>query len=82
MAQSAAAAQPLSPHELLTMQLQKAINNPAAQRRQYAVLDRLPVDRPEDWAQILDELQDTNNVTLAYPDDGCVQVFWMVMKDD
>ncbi len=64
------------------MRLQKAINNPAAQKRKYAVLERLPSDRADDWEQILEELHDTDHVTLAYRDDGHVQVFWTVPKDD
>jgi hypothetical protein len=45
-------------------------------------LVRLPEDRADDWDQILEELDDTDNVTLAYRDDGHVQVFWTVSKDD
>nr|WP_244656092.1 MULTISPECIES: DUF1654 domain-containing protein [unclassified Pseudomonas] len=53
-----------------------------AQKRKYAVLERLPDDLPEDWAQILEELESTDNVTVAHRDDGSVQVFWTVVKDD
>lgn len=66
----------------LGVRLQKAINNPMAQKRKYAVLERLPDDLPEDWAQILEQLESTDNVTVAHRDDGSVQVFWTVVKDD
>jgi hypothetical protein len=69
-------------YELLGMRLQRAINSSAAQRAKSALLQRLPDDRAEDWDQIMEELGDTDNVTLAYRDDGHVQVFWTVPKED
>lgn len=81
MAKSTTARAPTS-YELLVMRLQKAINSPMAQKRKYAVLERLADDSPEDWAQILEELDETDNVTVAYRDDGSVQVFWTVVKED
>jgi len=82
MAKSAAAPKTPSSYDLLGMRLQKAINNPMAQSRKYAVLERLADDNPDDWAQILEELHDTDNVTVAYRDDGSIQVFWTVVKED
>ncbi len=82
MAKSAAKPRVFTSYELLGMRMQKAINEPAAQKRKYAVLERLPTDQADDWAQILEELNDTDNVTVAYRDDGSVQVFWTVVKDD
>ena len=82
MAKSNASPRSQSSYEVLGMRLQKAINNPMAQQRKYAVLERLADDQPDDWVQILEELSDTDNVTVAYRDDGSVQVFWTVVKDD
>lgn len=82
MAKSAATPRSPSSYELLAMRLQKAINNPMAQKRKYAVLERLPDDQSDDWTQILGELDDADNVTVAHRDDGSVQVFWTVVKDD
>lgn len=73
---------PPKPYELLAMRLQRTINSPAAQRSKSALLERLPGDRDEDWDTILEELGDTDNVTLAYRDDGHFQIFWTVPKDD
>lgn len=64
------------------MRLQKAINNPMAQKRKYAVLERLPGDHADDWTRVLEELDNTDNVTVAPRDDGGVHVFWTVTKDD
>jgi len=82
MAKSTAAPKTPSSYDLLGMRLHKAINNPMAQSRKYAVLERLADDNPDDWAQVLEELHDTDNVTVAYRDDGSVQVFWTVLKED
>lgn len=82
MAKSTATPRPPSSYELLAMRLQKAINNPMAQKRKYAVLERLPDDQSDDWTQILGELDDADNVTVAHRDDGSAQVFWTVVKDD
>jgi hypothetical protein len=82
MAKKAAAPRLPDSYELLGMRLQRAINSPAAQRAKSALLERLPDDRADDWDRIMEELGDTDNVTLAYRDDGHVQVFWTVPKDD
>jgi hypothetical protein len=47
-----------------------------------ALLERLPGDREEDWTQILEEIGENDNVTMAYRDDGTVQLFWTVLQDD
>jgi hypothetical protein len=30
----------------------------------------------------MEELGETDNVTLAYRDDGHIQIFWTVLQDD
>lgn len=82
MAKAAAKSRVPTSYEVLGMRLQKAINEPAAQKRKYAVLERLPNDQAEDWDQILTGLDDTDNVVVAYCDDNSIQVFWTVPKDD
>jgi hypothetical protein len=77
----ASAPRPSTSYELLAFRLQKAINNPMAQKRKYAILERLPDDRADNWSQILEELDDADNVTVAHRDDGGVQVLWTVVKD-
>ena len=64
------------------MRLQRAINSPGAQRSKAALLERLPGDLDEDWNQVLEALDDTDNVTVAHRDDGHVQIFWTVPKND
>jgi hypothetical protein len=74
--------QPPTSYDLLAIRLQKAINNPMSQKRKYAILERLPDDRADHWLHILEELDDADNVTVTHRDDGGVQVFWAVVKDD
>ncbi|OEC35939.1 Protein of unknown function [Pseudomonas cuatrocienegasensis] len=76
----APAAAPTS-YELLGARIHRAINAPAAQKSRSAVLLRVEGDTPEDWARILDEIAENDNVTIAHRDDG-VQLFWTVPKDD
>lgn len=83
MAKKAPAAPALpKPYEVLAMQLQRAINTPAAQKSKSALLEHLPGDRDEDWTRILEEIGETDNVTLAHRDNGKVQVFWIVPQQD
>ena len=82
MAKKSASPPPLTSYALLGMRLQRAINSPGAQRSKSALLERLPGDLDEDWNQVLEELSDTDNVTVAHRDDGHVQIFWTVPKDD
>lgn len=68
-------------YETLASRVSRAINAPAAQRARSAVLLRSEGDSPDDWARILDEIAENDNVTVAWRDDG-VQLFWTVPKDD
>ncbi|MBD1553590.1 DUF1654 domain-containing protein [Pseudomonas typographi] len=69
-------------YEILGFRIQAVINSPRAQKAQAALLERYPADRPEDWERLLDEIAENENVTIAHRDDGHVQVFWTVPKED
>ena len=75
-------AQPLSRYEQLGVRIQKIINAPAAQKSKSALIFRLEQESPEDWLQMLEEIGENDNVTLAHRDDGGVQIFWVVPKED
>ncbi|MGF6451644.1 hypothetical protein ABH910_000974 [Pseudomonas sp. YL-218 TE3947] len=69
-------------YERLGMRVQKIINSPTAQKAKAALIFRLP-DEPEDeWERLLEEIDENDNVTLAHRDDGGVQIFWVVPKED
>ncbi|WP_040259154.1 DUF1654 domain-containing protein [Pseudomonas massiliensis] len=82
MATSSFAPARLTPYALLATRLQRAINHPAAQQARTALLERLEGDSEEAWERIMAELGENDNVTLAYRDDGHIQIFWTVLQDD
>lgn len=69
-------------YEMLGMRIQKVINSTGAQASKSALLERAPGDLPEDWDRLIDEIAENDNVTLAHRDDGNVQIFWTVPKED
>lgn len=71
-----------SQYELLAARLQKIINSPAAQKSKTALLYKAPDESEDDWTQVLGEIGETDNVTIAYRDDGGVHLFWVVPQDD
>ncbi|MDL2184742.1 DUF1654 domain-containing protein [Pseudomonas sp. ChxA] len=83
MATSSSAAPTLpDAYARLAVRVQKIINSTNAQKAKAALIFRLP-DEPEDeWARLLEEIAENDNVTLAYRDDGGVQIFWVVPKED
>ena len=64
------------------MRVQKIINSPTAQKARAALIFRLPEEPVDDWERLLEEIDENDNVTLAYRDDGGVQIFWVVPKED
>lgn len=72
----------LTTYALLGMRIQATINSPRAQKAKSTLLERSPSDRPEDWDRLLDEISENDNVTIAHRDDGNVQIFWTVPKED
>lgn len=69
-------------YELLGMRVQRAINTPKAQTSKSVLLEPSANDDPADWDRILDEIAENDNVTIAYRDDGLIQLLWTVPKED
>ncbi|MBB3239229.1 hypothetical protein FHW68_000701 [Pseudomonas sp. Tn43] len=69
-------------YERLGMRVQKIINSPTAQKAKAALIFRLPDESVDEWERLLEEIDENDNVTLAHRDDGGVQVFWVVPKED
>ncbi|RMT39937.1 hypothetical protein ALP48_100202 [Pseudomonas syringae pv. solidagae] len=80
--QSAATPSTPGPYERMGMRVQKIINSPTAQKSRAALLFRQPDEAEDDWAQLLEEIAENDNVTLAWRDDGGVQIFWTLPKED
>lgn len=73
---------PLSSYERLGVRIQKIINSPTAQKAKAALIFRLADESQDEWERLLEEIAENDNVTLAYRDDGGVQIFWVVPKED
>lgn len=71
-----------SSYERLAIRVQKIINSTTAQKSRSALIFRLADEREDDWTQLLEEIAENDNVTLAWRDDGGVQIFWTVPKED
>ncbi|MBD8597429.1 DUF1654 domain-containing protein [Pseudomonas sp. W2Oct36] len=66
----------------MAVRVQKIINSQSAQKARAALIFRLPDELEDDWKQLLEEIDENDNVTLAWRDDGGVQIFWTVPKED
>ncbi|MGV8842300.1 MAG: DUF1654 domain-containing protein [Pseudomonas sp.] len=71
-----------SAYERLGLRIQKIINSPTAQKAKAALLYKTETESVDDWAQLLEEISENDNVTLAHRDDGGVQIFWIVPQDE
>ncbi|WP_295479299.1 DUF1654 domain-containing protein [uncultured Pseudomonas sp.] len=80
--QNAATAALPGSYERLGMRIQKIINSPTAQKARTALLLRQAGDLDEDWGRLLEEIAENDNVTLAWRDDGGVQLFWTLPAED
>jgi hypothetical protein len=69
-------------YERMGVRVQKIINSPTAQKAKAALIFRLPDEPTDQWERLLEEIDENDNVTLAYRDDGGVQIFWVVPKED
>lgn len=79
---SAAKLSPPSTYERLGVRVQKIINSPTAQKAKAALVFRQPDELEDEWNQMLEEIAENDNVTLAWRDDGGVHIFWTVPKED
>lgn len=79
---SSAALTPPDAYERLAVRIQKIINSTNAQKAKAALIFRLPDEPVDEWERLLEEIAENDNVTLAYRDDGGVQIFWTVPKED
>ncbi|PLP86852.1 hypothetical protein CYD26_22775 [Pseudomonas sp. FFUP_PS_473] len=82
VATTSSASTPAGSYEQLGLRIQKIINSPTAQKARSALIFRLEHESPDDWETLLEEIAENDNVTLAHRDDGGVQIFWVVPKED
>jgi len=76
------AAPALSSFAVMGTRVQKIINGTNAQKAKSALIFKLPHESDDDWGNLLEEIAENDNVTIAHRDDGGVQLFWTVPKED
>ena len=67
---------PPNSFELLELRIQKIICSPTAQKRKAAVICRISDECPDDWKRLLQEITDTEYVTVSHQDDGSARISW------
>ena len=70
------APKPPTQAELMSLRLQKIINNPTAQKACAAVIHKLPGESEELWEDMITSIGDTDGVHVTFQDDGGVKIFW------
>ncbi|ASL26216.1 DUF1654 domain-containing protein [Azotobacter chroococcum] len=66
----------ISSYERLVRRVNQAITSPMAQARRQALLSPAADDRPDDWERLLDEIQESENVSMTQQRDGSVHLRW------
>ncbi|MFJ7312548.1 DUF1654 domain-containing protein [Pseudomonas sp. NPDC098747] len=71
---------PTSPnsYELLGLRVQKLITTPVAQKRRSVLVNKMPDECPDDWSRLLDDIAETENVSLSRDENGGALVSWSV----
>jgi len=84
MAKAKAKKEPTPPtsFDLMAMRVQKIINSTGAQTSKRAVIYKALDELQEDWERLLEAIDEADNVTIAHQDDGGVQIFWVVPKEN
>lgn len=72
---------PTDSYLALSRRIAALIKSPRATFEHQAVIRRLPSDHPDDWDRLLDELGDTEGLTLKPRLDGTAHVSWYVALD-
>ncbi|VVQ11821.1 DUF1654 domain-containing protein [Pseudomonas fluorescens] len=62
--------------ELLGLRIQKIISTPSAQKRMSAVIRKTSDECPQDWKRLLEEIADTEDVTVSSEEDDAVRISW------
>lgn len=61
----------------LVRRINHLITTPRAQYERQANLARQPDDRLEDWERLLEEIQQTDGVSMTRRPDGSIHVCWL-----
>lgn len=56
--------------------LQRIIADPKVQRLQEVTVSRLPVERPEEWRRVLEDISGTHGIRVDEINEGAVKIGW------
>lgn len=63
-------------YEQIGHRVQRIINDPNVQKRQFVVVARLPNESPADWRRLLKEIADTAGIKVDKVDGEEVRIGW------
>lgn len=63
-------------YEQIGQRVQRIINDPKVQRRQFVLVSRLPNEPPADWRRLLSELSETAGIKVDEVDGEEVRIGW------
>jgi hypothetical protein len=66
----------ISTYHRLVRRINHLLTTPRAQVERQANLCPQPDDRPEDWERLVDEIQQTDGVSMTPRPDGSIHVRW------
>ncbi|WP_085725737.1 DUF1654 domain-containing protein [Pseudomonas sp. R37(2017)] len=67
--------------ELLCLRIHKIIRTPSAQKRKTAVIRKNADECPQDWKRLLEDIADTEDVTLSPEEGDAVRVSWRLLAN-
>ncbi|MGS0737831.1 DUF1654 domain-containing protein [Pseudomonas sp. GG8] len=68
--------------ERLGLRVSSMINHPAAQAQRWVKIHRLDTDGDREWDEVMGVLSETDELDIAFDDDGAVTVKWEAIADE
>lgn len=72
----------ISGYERLARRIQSVISTPRAQVERQAVISRQPDEMQGDWDRLMEEIRDSDGVTLTPRGDGSMHLAWIAEPAD
>jgi hypothetical protein len=63
-------------YEHVGRRIQKMVSDPKVQKHQAVKITRRDDEAPEAWERVLQELDETDGITVERLDQNCVQIGW------
>ena len=63
-------------YEHVGRRIQTMVSDPSVQKHQAVTITRREDESPEAWERVLQELEDTDGITIERLDPNCVRIGW------